>query len=233
MERYSYKILVEEQELTEIFWRMSDENLLWAFFPEFEPEELSEAAALAILGRQEALVLGGYVDGALAGILTLSPLRYRSRAGEVGVLAFRKYFGDALPLCVGALEWVFRTQAVDALVGYIPVASRQSLRLYTLLGFERLGRIPGMYWYTRKQKFLGAEVVVLTRETVEEEGYGRRWAELSGSGTCTGKAGNEEFERGCAGGCRCSASETAEKSWACRIDSDNEGRRITVERAGK
>lgn len=217
---YEYKVIIDDSDFLEVYHRMLDENLLWAFFPEFEPEDLNDESAIAMFSRKELLMLGGYVDGKLAGILTLCPLRYRSRGGEIGVLAFRKYFKIAIDLCRGALEWVFRTQNVDSVVGYIPTASRQSLRIYEQLGFESLGRIPGMYWYTRKQKFVGAEVVVLTRETIEEESYGKGRRKLSGSGTDSGEAGDEKFECGCSGCVRCSKAEAEEEQGTCCVNND-------------
>lgn len=161
---YTYKVLINTEDFASISARMRDEGLLWAFFPEIDPNEWDNARVAQYLGRQDMLVLGGYIDGELAGFLTLVPLRFRGRAGEIGLLAFRKFFKDALPLVTGAFDWIFRTQDCDALLGFIPVASRQSMRLFSSLSFVSMGRVPNMSWYAKKRRFVDCEIVMLTRE---------------------------------------------------------------------
>lgn len=161
---YTYRVLISEKDFANISARMRDEGLLWAFFPEIDPNEWDNSRVAQYLSRKDMLILGGYIDGELAGFLTLVPLRFRGRAGEIGLLAFRKFFKDALPLATGAFDWVFRTQDCDALLGFIPVASRQSMRLFSLLGFVPMGRVPNMSWYAKKRRFVDCEIVMLTRE---------------------------------------------------------------------
>ncbi len=113
-------------------------------------------------------VLGAEVDGNPAGALMLWPFGYRTLVAEIGLTALRPYFGHAVPMCLGALDYVISTfdPRPTAFVGRVPRQNRHILRLLSQLGFGVLANVPGLIWHTRKQDFVGGSLVMATTENI-------------------------------------------------------------------
>lgn len=196
----SYRVLDTAEELGALYARLQAEHILWALWPEYG-EGMSEQDFVARLSSPTTLVLGGYIDGRMAGALTLCPWGDVTQIGEVGLTAFRESFAYALPLCRTALLWCYAHLELACMVGRVPVTNRHSLRLLAQAGFRKECRLPGMKWSDRLQRFTDGWLVVGTRERLEEaedEFWRRR---TLGAGTAAGKAADQEpFSGGC---CRC------------------------------
>ena len=162
----TYQVLIRRDQLAAIYRRLADEGLLWAVWSDIDGEQWSEDFFVSMLDRPEMLVLGGYVDGALAGVMTLNPLIQRTRTLEIGLTAFRDYFGQAEALCRGALLWACETQDVASFLGRVAAPNRHILRMLGRLGFRELGRVPGLGWYTRKQDFVEGVLVLATPASI-------------------------------------------------------------------
>ena len=229
---HEYRVLIDSEEFAGLYRRMKEERLLWAMFPECDEGIWDERMAVAYFERPEVLTLGGYADGELAGFMTLVPTRLVGRCCEVGLLAFRDFFHEAIPLCRGALKWALENQNIDSLVGYIPKPSRHSMRLIERVGFRALGEIPGFTWYTKLQKFVPSIVVVATRAELEEVCNGWR-SELSGSGsggTDSGEAADKGVERRGASCNRCAEGACEEEPGSCECNlADTEPGRADVD----
>lgn len=161
---FLYKVLAHEWQLARVYERMRTEDLLWAAWP--DEEEMDERYFIQRLGRDDTLVIGGYVDGELAGIMTLTAVAKNTLCAEIGLTAFRQYFGIAHGLCHGALLWAFELTGAKSFIGRIAAAHRHILRMFAALGFYELGRVPGMIWHARRHKFMDAVIVVARPDTI-------------------------------------------------------------------
>lgn len=162
----TYKVIINAGELAEIYRRLKEEKLLWAVWSDIDDEEWTESLFVKFLSRDDTLVLGGYIDGELAGVMTMRPAEMKSLTANIGLTAFRKFFKQAVPLCMGALLWACDTQDMKSILGRVAAPNRHILRLLSSLGFKEIGRVPGMTWYTRKQAFVDGVLVLATVESI-------------------------------------------------------------------
>lgn len=169
-----YTVLLHESQYRALYERLCKEDLLWAVWPDVDAEDWTPEVFVGLLSMPDTLVLGGYIDGVLAGIMTLRPVAARSLTAEIGLTGFRSYFAQAEDLCRGALLWACTHLDVASFLGRVAAPNRHITRMLSCLGFRELGRVPGMYWYTRKQKFVDGVLVLATpdsvRATVNREG---------------------------------------------------------------
>ena len=164
----SYKVLLYEEQYAQIYRRMNEEGLLWAAYPEIDAEEWSEEGYIRMMARDDVLCLAGYIDNEIGGVMTLYPAVSKTRTAVIGLTAFRDYFRQAVPLCMGALLWACATQDIESILGRVAAPNRHILRLLNSLGFEEKLRVPGMTWYTKKQKFVDGVIVMATPDTIRE-----------------------------------------------------------------
>lgn len=179
----SYRVLTDD-ELDDAYARLAEQGLLWALFPEMETLSLNQWREIM---AGPALILGGFVDGHLAGLLSVRPFMGRTQCAEAGVTALRPWFARAADLSRGAFLWAFERLDCVSLVGRVAAPNRHILRMAPLVGFQELGRIPGMCWYARKRKFVDGVLLLATPESVKASGAFRPGG-LEPRGT--GDAGN-------------------------------------------
>lgn len=161
-----YKVILNAEELTAMYRRLKEERLLWAIWSDVDEDEWTESQFVRFMTRQDTLVLGGYIDGELAGVMTLRPAEPKSQTGFIGLTAFRKFFKQAVPLCMGGLLWACDTQDMVSVLGRVAAPNRHILRLLASLGFKEIGRVPGLTWYTRKQAFVDGVLVLATVDSI-------------------------------------------------------------------
>lgn len=167
-----YKVILNAEELAGIYRRLREEKLLWAVWSDIDEEEWTENLFVRMLTREDMLVLGGYIDGELAGVMTLRPAEPKSLTGNIGLTAFRKFFRQAVPLCMGGLLWACDTQDMKSVIGRVAAPNRHILRLLESLGFKEIGRVPGLTWYTRKQAFVDGVLVLATVDSIRTAAAG-------------------------------------------------------------
>lgn len=159
--------VVPEYALPAIYAVLKAENTLWAIWPE-HGDECTEEEFCTAMGAPDVLVLAGNIDGDPAGVLTLRPFcSDLTQCGEVGLMALRKYFSLAAPLCRSALLWCFDNMDLRSMVGRVAVPNRHVLAMLGQVGFSKAAKIPGLMWYGRKKDFVDGWLVTATRETVE------------------------------------------------------------------
>lgn len=158
--RYSYTVFTREGQYRTLYRIMCEQDLLWAAWPEVD--EWTEDSFVARLMRPGVYVLGGEVDGMPAGAMVLWPFGEATLVAEVGLTAFRPYFKEAVPLCRGAFRHVMKTfnPAPAAFVGRVAGCHRHILRLLSRMGFEEIGRLPGLMWHGRKKAFVDGALVL-------------------------------------------------------------------------
>lgn len=172
---YAYRRICAPEEHAEIYRRLRDEDLLWPLFSEIEPDEWSEELYVRMLGPNSMCeTWAGYVDGAMAGIAYLWPFDFshRTRIAEIGLTAFRDYFGQAARLARGCLVEICEAhnrqdRLVASIVGRVPAPNRHILAMLEQLGFSRLCRLPGMFWFTRLQRHVDGWLVQATPESIK------------------------------------------------------------------
>lgn len=164
--RRTYRRLAREEDLLSLYARLRGEDLLWAVKPEVEAREWTEEVFLQLFRRPDVWVLEGSIDGEPAGAMTLRPAEPRSLCGEIGLTAFRPFFRQAVPLCLGALLLACEELAVASFLGRVPAPNRHILAMLDRVGFHELGRVPGLCWHSRKQAFVDGVLVLATPESV-------------------------------------------------------------------
>lgn len=166
----TYRSILPEdaKTLESIYERLKAEDLLWTVYPEVDPQEWTLARFLSI-HTAPLHVLAGYIDGEMAGVMLTWPFResLRSRVAEIGLSAFRRHFAQAVPLCKGALLWAVENLHPTAIIGRVACPSRHILALLSQVGFSKLGKIPGLCWYTRQQKHVDGWLVMATPESIK------------------------------------------------------------------
>lgn len=177
----TYKVLTDHQEFSDLFDKVQAENLFWCLTPErahWEKDDWMRAYM-----ADGVLVLAGYLDGELAGFMTVFPYRFHKATlcAEIGLCSFRAYVKRAVPLCLGALRWAFDNLDVKTLVGHVPDCNHHVMRMLESVGFHRQCLLPGMIWYDRKARFVDgwfvkADRLSVTSASIEEEKYG--WLSL-------------------------------------------------------
>ena len=162
----TYQVM-QPADLPMLYAVLHAERTLWAIWPE-HGDDCTEEQFCSAMGAEDMLVLGGYIDGDLAGVLTLRPFcSDRTLCGEVGLTALRKYFPVAAPLCRSALLWCYDNLELRTMVGRVACPNRHILRMLGQVGFSRAALIPGLCWYGRKQQFVDGWLVTATRRSVE------------------------------------------------------------------
>ena len=162
----TYRILVDEDDYRSLYARLRAENLLWAFWPDVDPGDWSCDRMARMLSRPDELVVAGYADGTLAGLMLVWPFSARSNCAEVGLTAFRGFFPVAAGLCRGALLFACDELNPASFVGRVPAPSRHILRMLGQVGFCEIARIPGLCWYTRKQRFVDGVLAMATPDSI-------------------------------------------------------------------
>ena len=165
----SYRVIPpkDEQTLAYIYERLRAEDLLWTVYPEVDPEEWTLERFYSV-HKAPLHVLAGYIDGEMAGVMLSWPFResWGTRVMEIGLTAFRKFFAQAVPLCRGALLWACDSLQPTAVIGRVACPSHHILRLLDSVGFSKLGRVPGLCWFTRKQQVVDGWLVMATPESI-------------------------------------------------------------------
>jgi len=167
---YTYRVIQpdDRQTLENIYERLRAENLLWTVYPEMDPEQWSFEYFLSF-HQTPVHTLAGYIDGEMAGVQFLWPFRdsYRTQCAEIGLTAFRPYFAHAVPLCRGALLWACENLEPASIIGRVAAPAHHIMRLLGCLGFQPLGLIPGLLWYTRRQRHVDGWLVMATPESIK------------------------------------------------------------------
>lgn len=164
---YSYRFLDGADELGRLYDALHADGVLGALYRDVAP--LTREMFVRMLSAEGMGVIGGFADGALAGVMTVQAFRGRlTRCAEIGVAARRAFFACAEPLTRGAFLWAFATLDCDSMVGIIPAGNRHALRMAPRVGFHALCRAPGMCWYAEKQRFEDGVIVFATPQTVKQ-----------------------------------------------------------------
>ena len=166
---FSYSVLIHGWQFAEIYRRMLHDDLLWAAWPDTDDCEWSEDYFCDRLARGNILVIGGYVRDELAGVMTLTAVAEKTLCAEIGLTAFREHFPIARELCAGALIRGFELTGAKSFIGRIAAPHKHILRMFATLGFEKLGRVPGMIWHSRKGNFVDGILVAATPDSVREK----------------------------------------------------------------
>lgn len=161
---YTYRRIYDPFEHAAVYRRLKDEGLLWCLFSEIEPDEWSEELYIKMhnsAGIRETW--GGYIDGELAGLAYVMPFcsSPRTRCAEIGLTAFRPHFKHAARLARGGLLTILNHhgETIKSLVGRVPAPNRHILNMLDTLGFQRMFKIPELFWYTRLQKHVDGWIV--------------------------------------------------------------------------
>lgn len=163
---YSYAVM-QPEDLPMLYAVFKAERTLWALWPE-HGDSCTEEDFCTAMGAADVLVLAGHIDGDLAGVLTLRPFcSDRTRCGEVGLIALRKYFSAAAPLCRSALLWCYDNLELSSMAGRVASPNRHVLAMLEQVGFRRAVLLPGLMWYECKQQFVSGWLVTATRASVE------------------------------------------------------------------
>lgn len=135
--------------------RMVEDRLLWAFWPQYLDDWWTEEKFVSLLSARDSVVVGVEVDGVVGGFLHLWPYcgSEFTKAGEVGVCAFRKYFPLASQMCRVVVRYVFSHFDCSCLIGHIPVHNIHALRMLESVGFTKVCRVPEMGYFARKDRF--------------------------------------------------------------------------------
>lgn len=163
---FSYRVLIHDWQFAEIYRRMLHDDLLWAAWPDTDDCEWSEDYFCDRLARDTILIIGGYVRGELAGVMTLTPVAEKTLCAEIGLTAFREHFPIARDLCAGALARGFELTSAKSFIGRIAAPHRHILQMFASLGFKEMGRVPGLIWHSRKRKFVDGILVFATPDSV-------------------------------------------------------------------
>ena len=163
----SYRVLLHDCEYRALYDALRRDNTLWALWPDVDADEWTPDALGAMLSRDDVLTVRGEIDGAPAGVMTMHPVMRRTLTAEIGVAAFRPYFPYAAALCRGALLWACGRIKPASFLGKVAAPNRHALRLLGQVGFSELGRVPGLCWYTRKQRFVDGVLVMATPESIK------------------------------------------------------------------
>lgn len=166
MPEMTYALLLHERQYRDIYARMQAGRLLWAAWPDMGAEEWTADEFCRRLGREEMYVLGGSIDGELAGVMLLWPVAGRTLCAEVGLTAFRGYFREAPALCRGALLHAARELGLASVLGRVAATHRHILRLLGCLGFAELGRVPGLIWLAARERFVDGVLVMATPDSI-------------------------------------------------------------------
>lgn len=164
----TYKVLLHEADYRAIYTVMLEDDTLWAAWPDIDRDEWSPEVLVRFMSRPDVLVLGGDVDGVPAGFMTLHPVTPRTMTAEIGVAAFRPFFGQAAALCRGALLWACENLELTSFLGKVAAPNRHVLAMLGQVGFRELGRVPGLFWYSRKQRFVDGVLVMATPESIQK-----------------------------------------------------------------
>lgn len=162
----SFRLLADKASLGQLHEKMSSQGLFWAAWPEME--DTSRGAFLSYMERPGMYTLGGYIKEDLAGCLTVQPFGEKTLVAEIGVTAFRPYFGIARPLFLHALRHVLDTldPAPSAFVGRVARVNRHILAMLEQCGFHEMGRLPGLIWHARRGVFMEGALVVAYPEKI-------------------------------------------------------------------
>lgn len=157
--------LLNEYEVCDLYACLKAEDILWALFPDVP--DMSEDQFLADMQRDDVYALGGFIDGYLAGCLTVRPFDgANTQCAEVGVTALRRYFPVAAPLCRGALIKASDDLRPASFIGRVAAPNIHVLRMLSRVGFKKLCRIPGLVYYDRKNQHVDGYLVLATPESV-------------------------------------------------------------------
>lgn len=164
----TYKVLLHEADYRAIYEAMREDDTLWSAWPDIDPDEWTPEIVVRLMSRPDVLVLGGAIDGVPAGFMTLHPVTQRTLTAEIGVAAFRPFFRQAAALCRGALLWACDNLELSSFLGKVAAPNRHVLAMLGQVGFYELGRVPGLFWYTRKQRFVDGVLVMATPESIRK-----------------------------------------------------------------
>lgn len=164
----TYKVLLHEADYRAIYEAMREDDTLWSAWPDIDPDEWTPEIVVRLMSRPDVLVLGGAIDGLPAGFMTLQAVSRRSMTAEIGVAAFRPFFRQAAALCRGALLWACDNLELSSFLGKVAAPNRHVLAMLGQVGFRELGRVPGLFWYTRKQRFVDGVLVMATPESIRK-----------------------------------------------------------------
>lgn len=164
----TYKVLLHEADYRAIYKIMRQDGTLCTAWPDIDPDEWTPEIMVRFMSRPDVLVLGGAVDGVPAGFMTLHAVGQRTMTAEIGVAAFRPFFRQAAALCRGALLWACDNLELASFLGKVAAPNRHVLAMLGQVGFQELGRVPGLCWYTRKQRFVDGVLVMATPESIRE-----------------------------------------------------------------
>ena len=162
----TYKVLINEAEFLAIYRKLDADGSFWAFWPDVEEEEWTAERFCHFLSRDGLYVLGGYIDGELAGAMLLWPVAPRTLCAEIALTAFKPFYPLATKLCQGALLKVLDELEIASILGRVATPNRHCLRLLGGLGFREVCRVPGLFWYACKRKFVSGALVMATPESI-------------------------------------------------------------------
>lgn len=158
-----YRHAVSRYEVEEPFFKMQEQGLLSSAMSCIDSPTLERWLEITARG---VLLLCEDEQGELLGCGHFSP--FRGQVWEFDFTAFREAFHIAPQMARGGFRWVFKHLHASAIVGFCAAPNRQAWHLAQACGFEVMGAIPGLCWFSRRQKHVGGVMVMATPQTVED-----------------------------------------------------------------
>lgn len=158
-----YRHAVSRYEVEEPFFKMQEQGLLSSAMSCIDSPTLERWLEITARG---VLLLCEDEQGELLGCGHFTP--FRGQVWEFDFTAFREAFHIAPQMARGGFRWVFEHLHASAIVGFCAEPNRQAWRLARACGFEVMGAIPGLCWFSRRQKHVGGVMVMATPQTVED-----------------------------------------------------------------
>ena len=158
-----YRHAVRRYELEEPFFKMQEQGLLSSAMSCINSPTLERWLEITARG---VVLLCEDDQGELLGCGHFTP--FRGQVSEFDFTAFREAFHIAPQMARGGFRWVFEHLHASAIVGFCAEPNRQAWRLARACGFEVMGAIPGLCWFSKRQKHVGGVMVMATPQTVED-----------------------------------------------------------------
>ncbi len=108
-----------------------------------------------------------HVEGSKAvrnirGMAIISPIRGRLWSFDFTV--FRAHFPEAVPMSLGALQWIFAHAPCDVLLGLCAKSNRHAWRLAQGAGFTHIADIPNACYIAQKKRYEDGVLVMAKAE---------------------------------------------------------------------
>lgn len=91
---------------------------------------------------------------------------WRGQVAEFDFTVFRQHFSQAVPIALGAFQWMFAHTDISAIMGLCPVSNAHAWRLAAACGFRELARLPRACWLARRRRHVDGVLVCCTPDSL-------------------------------------------------------------------